>query len=77
MLRSAWLAQEILSSFSDQIDELSLQPRSGGLFQILIGDKIVWCRKKQKGFPDAPTIKRIFRDHLDPTRDLGHIDRKS
>jgi selenoprotein W-related protein len=31
--------------------------------------------KADGGFPDAKTLKRRLRDRLDPSRDLGHIDR--
>jgi len=32
LLRSSWMAQEILSTFDGEVDELSLQPGTGGDF---------------------------------------------
>jgi selenoprotein W-related protein len=36
---------------------------------------LLWDRKEQGGFPDAKTLKQVVRDHIDPGRDLGHVDR--
>ena len=34
LLRAAWLAQELLSSFSDDLARVSLEPATGGTFRI-------------------------------------------
>ena len=75
LLRSAWMAQELLSTFRDDLGEVALIPASGGAFQIEIGTALVWERVRDGGFPDVKALKQRVRDHLDPTRDLGHIDR--
>lgn len=76
MLRSTWMAQEILQTFSLEIKELSLIPSTGGIFTIKINDAIVWNRKENGGFPDVKTLKKIVRDVISPDRDLGHIETK-
>lgn len=79
LLRAAWMAQELLSTFSSELSagEVCLRPRSGGIFQIDIDGELVWDRKRDGGFPDIKMLKQKVRDHLDPARDLGHIDSAS
>nr|WP_163503939.1 SelT/SelW/SelH family protein [Halomonas socia] len=75
LLRSAWLAQELLSTFGEALDEVALVPSYGGHFEIFYDDESIWERKRDDGFPDSKTLKRAVRDRLDPQRDLGHVDR--
>ena len=58
LLRASWLAQEILTTFSKEIDSVSLKPahEQSGLFEILIDDNLVWCRKKDEGFPQPKEL---------------------
>ena len=74
LLRAGWYAQELLSTFSDDLTEVSLVPSSdAGIFTIEIGDAMLMDRKVD-GFLEAKEIKRRIRDHIDPERSLGHID---
>lgn len=75
MLRATWLAQELLHTFSDDIESVNLCPATGGYFEIFCNDTSLWERKAEQGFPDAKTLKQRLRDHIDPLRQLGHIDR--
>ena len=75
LLRAAWMAQEVLSTFGEQIDEVALRPTTGGAFWIEVNGDVVWERKRDGGFPDVKTLKQIVRDRIDPERDLGHVDR--
>ncbi len=75
LLRSAWMAQELLSTFRDDLGEVALIPATGGAFRIEIGSTLLWERVRDGGFPDVKALKQRVRDHLDPGRDLGHIDR--
>lgn len=75
MLRAAWIAQEILHSFTDDLKEVALVPATGGLYEIWLDDTRLWSRVEDGGFPEAKAIKRRIRDHIDPARDLGHSDR--
>ena len=69
------MAQELLSTFRDDLSEVALIPGTGGRFAIEIEGAMIWERKRDGGFPDIKTLKQRVRDCLDPTRDLGHIDR--
>ena len=76
LLRSAWMAQELLTTFDTEIDELTLQPGSGGIFEVIANDKLVWSRKDAGRFPEITELKQVVRDVLAPDKDLGHADRK-
>ena len=75
LLRSAWLAQELLSTFTTELEAVCLKPGTGGVFIIRVNGDEIWERKKEGGFPQAKTIKQKVRDIIAPGRDLGHIDR--
>jgi selenoprotein W-related protein len=75
LLRSAWMAQELLSTFRDDLGEVALIPAAGGAFRIELGTILLWERVRDGGFPDVKALKQRVRDYLDPERDLGHIDR--
>ncbi|MDK2122653.1 SelT/SelW/SelH family protein [Parachitinimonas caeni] len=77
LLRAAWLAQELLSTFDADLAEVALQPATGGIFQVQVGSTLIWCRKAEQGFPDAAELKRRVRDVIVPERPLGHIDNQS
>jgi selenoprotein W-related protein len=76
LLRAAWMAQELLSTFGSDLGEVALVPGTGGIFQVHCDGVLLWDRKTQAGFPDAKTLKQAVRDRIDPGRDLGHADRK-
>ncbi|OLN93962.1 hypothetical protein CCHL11_03461 [Colletotrichum chlorophyti] len=85
MLRAAYFAQELLSTFSTSIGEVALQPSTGGIFTVTLtylapgasatSTTILWDRKTEGGFPETKELKRRLRDVIQPDRDLGHVDR--
>jgi selenoprotein W-related protein len=75
LLRAAWMAQELLSTFAEDLGEVALRPGTGGIFRIEYEGVLVWDRKSEGGFPDIKALKQLVRDRLDPGRDLGHVDR--
>jgi selenoprotein W-related protein len=50
-------------------------PGTGGIFEIRLDGEQIWERKRDGGFPDVKTLKRLVRDRVSPNRDLGHVDR--
>lgn len=74
LLRSAWMAQELISTFSQELGEVALLPRTGGVFRITVGEAVIWDRTIDGGFPDVKTLKQRVRDQINPGRPLGHID---
>jgi selenoprotein W-related protein len=74
LLRSAWLAQEALGTFANDLSEVALIPGDVGQFEIRIDSALLWERKRDVGFPDAAELKRRIRDVIAPERTLGHVD---
>ncbi|TWU73624.1 hypothetical protein ED733_002382 [Metarhizium rileyi] len=84
MLRAAYFAQELLSTFSTSLGEVSLQPSTGGAFIVTIHHQpdqaqqtvstVLWDRKAEGGFPETKELKRRVRDVIEPGRHLGHVD---
>jgi selenoprotein W-related protein len=75
LLRSAWLAQELLTTFENDIERVSLVPGSGGIFEIRLDRELIFSRKEAQRFPEAKEIKQLVRDRIDPERSLGHSDK--
>ncbi|PHY94641.1 SelT/selW/selH selenoprotein [Acetobacter pomorum] len=75
LLRAAWMAQELLSTFGTQLAEVALCPDTGGRFEICVGDEVIWERKRDGGFPSPKELKQRVRNIIDPEKNLGHIDR--
>ena len=75
LLRAAWMAQELLSTFGADLEDVALAPATGGTFRIEYDGDLLWERQRDGGFPAAKHLKQLVRDRLDPQRDLGHVDR--
>ncbi len=77
LLRAAWMAQELLTTFVEEIGELSLKPaEEAGTYKIYVDDKMVFDRKIENHFPEAKELKQIIRDLISPDKSLGHSDKK-
>jgi len=74
LLRAAWMAQELLSTFQEEIAEVALSPGTGGVFEIRVNGELVWSRKAEGRFPDIKELKRKVRDLAAPDKDLGHSE---
>ena len=74
LLRSAWMAQELLTTFEQDLASVSLNPGTGGIFEVHVNSKRIWSRAEDGGFPDIKTLKQRVRDEIDPERPLGHVD---
>ena len=75
LLRAAWTAQELLTSFEDEVGGVTLKPGTGGVFTVSVDGDLVWSRKEKGHLPDIKELKRLVRDHIAPDRSLGHTDR--
>lgn len=69
------MAQELLTTFSEEIGEVALVPGTGGVFEIRLDGELIWSRAQTHGFPDIKELKQFIRDRIAPTKDLGHSDR--
>lgn len=75
LLRAAWLAQELLTTFEAEIGEVALVPGRGGVFEVRVEGEVVFSRADRKRFPEAKEVKQLVRDRVAPGRPLGHSDR--
>ena len=75
LLRAAWTAQELLTTFESDLNTVTLKPsKVGGTFRVSLDDYIIWDRKDEGRFPEMKELKQRIRDQIDPERDLGHSD---
>lgn len=76
LLRAAWLAQELLTTFETELKAVTLVPGTGGVFEVRLDGETVFSRTREERFPEAKELKQLIRDRIAPERDLGHSDRK-
>ena len=74
LLRAAWMAQELLTTFHDSLGEVALIPGTGGVFEIRLDGGLVWSRAGEGRFPEIKELKRTVRDRIAPGQDLGHSE---
>ena len=75
MMRAAWTAQELLTTFESELAEVALVPgRAAGIFQVRLDGEMIFDRMAAGGFPELRALKQIIRDRIAPARDLGHSD---
>jgi selenoprotein W-related protein len=74
-LRAGWMAQELLTTFAEEIGSVTLSPdATGGVFEVRVQGEVVWSRKERGRFPEITELKRLVRDRVAPGRSLGHTD---
>ncbi|QEG32966.1 SelT/SelW/SelH family protein [Bythopirellula goksoeyrii] len=77
LLRAAWMAQELLTTFEQEITTLTLKPGAGGIFEVHVDSKLIWSRTQQGRFPDIKELKQMVRDSIAPDKNLGHSERSA
>ena len=71
------MAQELLTTFSDELYGVTLQPsETAGRYTIRIDDTLIFDRKEQGRFPEIKELKQLIRDNVCPDKNLGHSDNK-
>jgi selenoprotein W-related protein len=75
LLRAAWMAQELLTTFQEEIGEVALQPGTGGVFEVRANGKTIWSRAAEGRFPDMKELKQLVRDRIAPEKELGHSEK--
>lgn len=76
ILRAAWLAQELLMTFAEELGEVALVPGRDGVFEVRLNDEMLFSRKDSGRFPESSELKQLVRDRIAPGKDLGHSDKK-
>jgi len=76
-LRAAYMAQEFLTTFADELGGVTLKPsETGGHYSIMIDGIVIFDRKGHGGFPEIKELKQLVRDKVSPEKNLGHSDKK-
>lgn len=74
LLRAAYFAQELLTTFEAELGGVTLSPGLGGVFEVTLDGRTLWSRKKEERFPDIKELKQIVRDQIAPEKNLGHSE---
>lgn len=76
LMRAAWMAQELLTTFEGELGEVALVPGTGGIFDVHLDGELIYSRKEEGRFPESKELKQLVRDRISPEKPLGHSDRK-
>lgn len=77
LLRAAYMAQEFLTTFADDIKSVTLMPsETGGRYTISVDSVTVYDRGEAGHFLEIKEIKQLIRDKVNPEKNLGHSDKK-
>ena len=77
MLRAAYMAQELLTTFEEDVYGVTLHPSEiSGRYNISIDGIKIFDRKEEGRFPEIKELKQLVRDVVNPSKDLGHSDKK-
>lgn len=77
MLRAAYMAQELLNTFAEDVHGVLLQPSEvNGRYTIGVNDETLFDRKEAGRFPEIKELKQLVRDKVNPEKSLGHSDKK-
>ncbi|MBL8709544.1 MAG: SelT/SelW/SelH family protein [Rhodospirillaceae bacterium] len=77
LLRAGWTAQELLVTFEEELGGVTLVPGRGGVFDVAVGDRLVWSRREEGRFPELKELKQRLRDVVAADKPLGHSERRS
>jgi selenoprotein W-related protein len=76
LLRAAYMAQELLTTFANDIGAVTLKPSEvAGRYTIYVNEEVVFDRKQHGGFAEIKEIKQLVRDAAAPQKSWGHSDR--
>lgn len=72
--RAAWIAQELLTTFAEELAEVALIPGESGVFEVRLDGEMLFDRAVVGRFPDPKELKQLIRDRIAPEKSLGHSD---
>lgn len=76
MLRAAYMAQELLTTFTEDVYGVLLHPAEvNGQFSVAVNEKTIFDRKTEGRFPEIKELKQLVRDEVAPEKSLGHSDK--
>lgn len=76
LLRAAYVAQEMLTTFEAELGAVTLKPSEiSGEFALHVNEELLFDRKTNGGFMEIKELKQKLRDKICPEKALGHSDR--
>lgn len=58
------MADQILGEYEDKIEDLTLIPSRGGVFEVVVGDELVYSKKETGRHTDyaevGPLLRKLF-----------------
>lgn len=72
LLRAAWMAQELLTTFEGELEAVAIKPGSGGIFELRLDGDVIASNRESKRMPEPSEVKRLVRDRVAPDRRIGH-----
>ena len=63
--RAAWVAQELLHTFGEFIEEVALVPGQGGVFAVSIDGDEAWSTRAMGRFPEMRELRALVRERID------------
>ncbi len=68
LLRAAWMAQELLTTFETELGEVALVPGTGGVFEVRLDGELIFSRRQEGRFPESKELKQLTSGRIAPDR---------
>ena len=62
--RALALARTVLNNHKNEIEELSLIPSSGGVFEVKFGEELIFSKKDKGDYPEKDEIEDMIKEKL-------------
>jgi len=56
------LAEALLKNYTNEIGQVIITPSSGGVFEVVVNDKLVFSKKELNRFPEAIEIFKALEE---------------
>ncbi|MBP7960941.1 MAG: Rdx family protein [Caldilineaceae bacterium] len=57
------MAAELLEQFTQAMTSLTLIPSSGGRFEVMVDDALIYSKKESKRHADPGEVVQLFSEH--------------
>ena len=64
LLRAAWLSQELLTTFAQELGEVAPIPGANGIFEVRLKGETIFSRRQHRRFPESKELKQLVRDRI-------------
>lgn len=56
------MAEELVEQFKGSITEIKLLPSGGGVFEVMLDDKLIFSKKELDRFPESGEISKLIKE---------------